>query len=213
MNEYSYTSILKKFYLRRAGSEVGVSREHAFKQGVFEHELRLIPNDKYILDAGAGDGRFSNLLAERNEVVCLEAEHELLQLGQDRGLKYVSADLNAPLPFSDDTFDIVFSRCVIEHLYNPWMFFSEAHRILKHGGELLVSTTNAAFITDRLKLMFLGTMSVDHDLKKWTPLTLSDEMQYSGFEVKWCNHTKWDMVEKIIPSYMFRSIIYQGVKS
>lgn len=212
-DKYNYTSIIKEFYLRRAGSESNVSREHAFQQGLFEHEYALVPVGKHILDAGAGDGEFSRLLAERNDVVCVEVEPELVGMCCDKDMKCISADLNAPLPFRDNTFDVVFSRCVIEHLYNPWMFLSEAHRTLKRNGELIILTTNNAFVADRVDLMFFGNMSVDHDLKKWTPRTLSTEMRRNGFDVVSCNHTKMGWIEKIIPAYMFRSIIYRGIKT
>lgn len=39
-----------------------------------------------------------------------------------------------PLPFADNTFDIVYSKSFIEHLEYPEVYFKEAFRILKKGG-------------------------------------------------------------------------------
>ena len=42
-----------------------------------------------------------------------------------------------PLPYSDDFFDIVYSKSLLEHLSHPEFYLREAHRILKPGGLLL----------------------------------------------------------------------------
>ena len=44
------------------------------------------------------------------------------------------------LPFSNDFFDTVFSTEVLEHVHSPGKFFQEAYRVLKPGGELIVTT-------------------------------------------------------------------------
>jgi len=45
-----------------------------------------------------------------------------------------------PLPFADNCFDVIFSKSVVEHIYNPDIFFKEAIRVLKPGGLLLTLT-------------------------------------------------------------------------
>lgn len=42
------------------------------------------------------------------------------------------------LPFDDNSVDLIFSNHTIEHLDNYLYGISEIHRVLKHGGELLV---------------------------------------------------------------------------
>ena len=42
-----------------------------------------------------------------------------------------------PFPFDDNSFDIIFSKSFIEHLYRPEKYLSEALRILKPGGKIL----------------------------------------------------------------------------
>lgn len=41
------------------------------------------------------------------------------------------------MPFADSTFDVVYSKSFIEHLYYPERYVKEAYRILKPGGLLL----------------------------------------------------------------------------
>lgn len=46
-----------------------------------------------------------------------------------------TADLEtSPLPFDDNTFDVVYSKSVIEHFYYPEKLVKEIYRVLKPGG-------------------------------------------------------------------------------
>jgi SAM-dependent methyltransferase len=64
-------------------------------------------------------------------------------------------DLNrSPLPFPDDFCDLVLAGEVIEHLHNPDNFMRECNRVLKRGGDLILSTPNFASWFNRLMLLF-----------------------------------------------------------
>ena len=49
------------------------------------------------------------------------------------------------LPFDGETFDEVYSRCVLEHLKNPNVALKEMVRVLKKGGKLRLIADNAGF--------------------------------------------------------------------
>ena len=42
-----------------------------------------------------------------------------------------------PLPYQDNSFDIIYSKSVLEHLYYPEKYIKEAYRVLKPGGIIL----------------------------------------------------------------------------
>jgi SAM-dependent methyltransferase len=44
------------------------------------------------------------------------------------------------LPYEDNSFEIVYSKSVIEHMPNPGKFFEEAYRVLAPGGKILTLT-------------------------------------------------------------------------
>jgi SAM-dependent methyltransferase len=48
----------------------------------------------------------------------------------------------APLPFADETFDIVMSDWVVEHVAEPAPFLSEVARVLRVGGSFFLRTPN-----------------------------------------------------------------------
>lgn len=57
-------------------------------------------------------------------------------------IRIVHADMTDPLPFADETFDLIFhpvSNCYIENVYPVW---KECYRILKKGGILLAGLDN-----------------------------------------------------------------------
>lgn len=53
--------------------------------------------------------------------------------------KYVNLE-DGKLPYESNSFDVVYSKSVIEHMHDPLSFVSESFRVLKPGGVLLVLT-------------------------------------------------------------------------
>ena len=66
----------------------------------------------------------------------------------------ICCDINKGLPLKKGSIDIIIAGELIEHLYNPFKFIREAHRILKKGGFLVLSTPNVCSLTNRFKMLF-----------------------------------------------------------
>lgn len=101
---------------------------------------------KIILDMGCGEGYGSYLLAEAGaKVIGIDISEEAVRHARD---KYVRENLSyrvmdvTHLDFVDDTFDIVVSFQVIEHLNNALRFLKEIKRVLKKDGYAIISTPN-----------------------------------------------------------------------
>jgi SAM-dependent methyltransferase len=97
-----------------------------------------------VLDAACGVGYGSAYLAEpARKVVGVDRSAEALDYARDEyarpNVQFVEGDLLA-LPFPDGAFDVVCAFEAIEHLDDQRAFLSEAARVLKPDGTLLVST-------------------------------------------------------------------------
>ncbi len=89
-----------------------------------------IPAGKWVVDAGAGEGRFKALLAHSNYIGIDFAEG-------DPSWDYSKLDVIGrleELPFPDASFDHVLSIVVLEHTPQPARVIEEFRRILKPGG-------------------------------------------------------------------------------
>lgn len=94
-----------------------------------------------LLDAGCGHYlEFSRELAESVQVVGVDLE-EHLDTHNRRSPFALRGNLET-LPFRANSFDVVISRSVVEHLTDPGAVFREFHRVLKPGGVVILSTPN-----------------------------------------------------------------------
>ncbi len=87
-----------------------------------------------VLDTGAGWGRFRPLFRH-----CRYIAQDLCTVAEwNYGHISVVSDLQH-LPFYDNTFDLVISTQVLEHVKDPAQAIIEMHRVLKPGGSLLLT--------------------------------------------------------------------------
>lgn len=72
------------------------------------------------------------------------------------GLRAVAADMEAPLPFDDASFDVVLCVEGIEHVMDRHKTLHELRRVLKPGGRLLITTPNLLSIRARIAYALAG---------------------------------------------------------
>ena len=98
-----------------------------------------------VLDAGSGDGATASLLAPRcRSVTCLDGSPRVLQAARRRlrglhNVAFAPGDVHA-LPFLDGSFDHVLLLHVLTYATDPQLALREAARVLRPGGDLVVST-------------------------------------------------------------------------
>lgn len=68
----------------------------------------------------------------------------------------VKADMGKPLPFADASFDYIVCQEGIEHIEAPLSFTRECSRVLKPGGQLILTTPNILHMTSRLAYFLVG---------------------------------------------------------
>ena len=100
-----------------------------------------------LLDLGCSDGAVTEFIARgagTARTVGVELVDHLAESARARGIEVIGADLNARLPFDDESFDVIHSNQVIEHLWNTDNLLREIRRLLKPDGYAVVSTNNLA---------------------------------------------------------------------
>lgn len=103
--------------------------------------------EKAVLDCGMGEGYGPALLAERAGcVVGMDRAREAVTYARSKygcagNLRFAAGDASS-LPFKSASFDVLCCFQVLEHLEDAPGFLFEASRVLRPGGELILTTPN-----------------------------------------------------------------------
>lgn len=105
--------------------------------------IDLLPKTGKVLDLAAGQGQDSRYFAKLGfDVTSTDFNNAALELSKEKAdaedltIDFLQVDAGQPLPFEDNSFDIVFSHLGI-HYFNEKRtkaVFSEVNRVLKPGG-------------------------------------------------------------------------------
>jgi ubiquinone/menaquinone biosynthesis C-methylase UbiE/DNA-binding transcriptional ArsR family regulator len=106
--------------------------------------LRLMP-PMTIADLGAGDGTFSLLLAQRaKQVIAVDSSARMLEVGREQAARhgienvdFRQGDMEEP-PIEDAAVDLVFFSQSLHHALHPERAVSEACRILRPCGRIVI---------------------------------------------------------------------------
>ena len=93
-----------------------------------------------ILEPGCGRGEFLRVFKSLGmEASGLDRSEETRDLlgKDDIELAVCDVEGEAGLPFPDNSFDVIYNKSFLEHLWHPDVFLREAYRVLKPGGMIL----------------------------------------------------------------------------
>jgi SAM-dependent methyltransferase len=113
------------------------------KPSIFaEWALQYLPAHGVLIDLGAGQGQDSRFFAEKGfTVTSTDFSTTALAIAQQNSslpIDYINVDLSNPLPFADNSFDVVYAHLSLHYFDGDITkhLFDEIHRIMKHGGIL-----------------------------------------------------------------------------
>lgn len=128
---------------------------------IYPEFFPLHQNDR-IINLGCGEGpqaviykgQFREMAGVDINPARLQKFAEAMHRYGVKNCRAVCADVEQA-PFPDETFDKALAVDIIEHVQDPGKFLREAHRLLKNGGELLITFPAMHDVFTRL-VSFLG---------------------------------------------------------
>lgn len=195
-----------------------------FEKHRFIKIAELIPHKhNRVLDIGCGDGLFLYNNREKwREVVGIDVVDELLVKARKR--KYLIpahfelADYGrSPAPYPSSSFDLVISISTLQYVYNLDMLFSQVHRILKKGGNLIFSVPNSVSFWRRIYFLLGRLPHTSRFFQGWdagiihyfTKYDLEKYVTSYGFTIKkiTCSGI-FDSLRSIWPSLLGGDLIF-----
>jgi 2-polyprenyl-3-methyl-5-hydroxy-6-metoxy-1,4-benzoquinol methylase len=153
--------------------------------------LARVPAGAKVVDVGCGAGEFATALREAGAIpVGVDVAREPLRRAAERdpALDLRLWQAGEPLPVEDGWADVAWAGEVLEHVVDlaPWL--SEVRRVLRPGGELLLSTPHhgpgrlLALALSRRRFAEHFEPRGDH-VRFFSPATLRALLEDLGFEV------------------------------
>ena len=140
----------------------------------------LAPNGSHtrrILDVGCGTGTMLTYLAAFGQAEGVDIDEEAIGYCRDRGLQNVRLGEAASLPFGDGSLDLVTALDVVEHLDDDVAAFREMKRVLRPGGQILVTVPAHRFLWG-------DQDEVNMHKRRYNARELRDRLVGSGFDVR-----------------------------
>ncbi|WP_250125056.1 class I SAM-dependent methyltransferase [Chroococcidiopsis sp. CCMEE 29] len=176
-------------------TEEGLDENHSLRK-----MLRLVGENKRVIDFGCATGYFSQLLTKKGcRVTGVEFNPDAAKFAEQYCEQVIVADLDLVslaeiLP--SHTFDVAIFGDILEHLRDPWKILKETQQLLKSEGYVVASLPNIAHGAIRLALLqgrfeytALGILDNTH-LRFFTRKTVEDLFERSGYFLDIIDRTK-----------------------
>ena len=143
-----------------------------------------------VLDAGCGDGFFSNQLTffgEVKDITGIDISEKAIEMALEKypENKFRQASLDK-IPFENASFDSIVMVEVIEHLIDIDGTLEDLSRVLKPGGLLLITTTDFNWLKAVTIAMFYFEKyfyPTNPHIRFFTKATLAEGLLVHGFKV------------------------------
>lgn len=141
-------------------------------------EARLGPdaNSLRILDFGCGTGTMLGHLRRFGEAQGVDGDSEAIRFCLQRGEDQVQLSESAELPFAADSFDLVTTLDVLEHIEDDAGAAGEIRRVLRPGGTLLATVPAHQW-------MWGAQDEISHHFRRYSATSFSELISGAGFRL------------------------------
>ena len=172
-----------------------------------------LPSRACILDAPCGGTAALTRALKEQGFAAVGADIDP-QAARHIGSAFRKVNLDAALPWADQTFDAVISTEGIEHLESHFSFLREVNRILKPDGALVLTTPNITALRSRVRFLGSGFFGRDarplnetarhplHHIGLATFPELRYELHVCGFLISEVRHTHVKPVSYLYVMYV-----------
>jgi len=174
MNEY------EKLNVKHRGPLIDPCVEYSARQAI---RLSSVARNGRILDYGCSVGRAAKVFHENGYDVY---GVDVIQVNLEKARPFckeifLRTQQSIPLPFKGESFDLIFSSQVIEHLHrrDGNAFLAESYRLLKWGGGIYLTTPNPHYI--RVLMKKLPMIRGNH-LSSWIIEEMAASLANAGFK-------------------------------
>lgn len=200
--------------------EILQKRLYSSRVGVFS--ARVIPGS--VIDIGCGKGFLLNEFKQRGwKVQGVELSEWAARHAREKFGIEVHVGALSSAPIEPGTMDAAVLWHVLEHTDQPGEVLSEANRLLKPGGYLLLGVPNWGSPEARISKSRWFHLDVPRHLAHFTEKSLGKLLESNGFEVikRFCFAPEFDLfsfVQSLLnmlglpPNHLYRNLRGQGAK-
>jgi SAM-dependent methyltransferase len=145
-----------------------------------------------LLDYGCGNADCSDFFQRRGyQVHAVDVSDTVIKRNRARfpEIKFELVRPDQPAPYTDASFDAIFSSEVIEHVYDTQFVFSEFSRLLRPGGLLILTTPYHGLVKNLVIVLFYFERHFDptwQHIRFWSKKSLTNISMAHGLQpVTW----------------------------
>ncbi|MBT9175634.1 MAG: Malonyl-(acyl-carrier protein) O-methyltransferase [candidate division WS2 bacterium] len=148
-----------------------------------------------LLDVGCSTGEF--LVKMRNlgwEVFGVDIDKNAIKIARDHNRLGVFEGTLEQARFSDNTFDAVTMSHVIEHIADPVQTLKETYRVLKPGGQLVITTPNMYSLCHKIFGSSYYHLDIPRHFYIFSPHSIRSCVERAGLKILKLNTFSKDLI-------------------